>query len=104
MMCSLLLLLAGRDELEFTEAESNSNDLVSDYQPYQDASAEEEGEFDEEEGEYDMPPWVPWHHEVTRSFCGVTTCLRFPRQFNADLRKIHERGFHNDLFERNPDC
>merc|ERR1712118_375729 len=32
----------------------NMNDLVSEYQQYQDATAEEEGEFDEEEGEYDM--------------------------------------------------
>jgi len=28
----------------------------SEYQQYQDATAEEEGEFDEEEGEYDMQP------------------------------------------------
>merc|ERR1711924_362298 len=42
----------GMDEMEFTEAESNMNDLVSEYQQYQDATAEEEGEFDEEEGEY----------------------------------------------------
>merc|ERR1719464_1911386 len=40
----------GMDEMEFTEAESNMNDLVSEYQQYQDATAEEEGEFDEEEG------------------------------------------------------
>ncbi|XP_055958876.1 tubulin beta chain-like [Patella vulgata] len=39
------------DVMEFTEAESNMNDLVSEYQQYQDATAEEEGEFDEEEGE-----------------------------------------------------
>ncbi|CAE8728964.1 unnamed protein product, partial [Polarella glacialis] len=44
----------GMDEMEFTEAESNMNDLVSEYQQYQDATAEEEGEFDEEEGEYDQ--------------------------------------------------
>merc|ERR1712232_1197819 len=43
----------GMDEMEFTEAESNMNVLVSEYQQYQDATAEEEGEFDEEEGEYD---------------------------------------------------
>ncbi len=43
------LLLSGMDEMEFTEAESNMNDLVSEYQQYQDATAEEEGEFDEEE-------------------------------------------------------
>ncbi len=34
------------DEMEFTEAESNMNNLVSEYQQYQDATAE-----DEEEGE-----------------------------------------------------
>uniref|UniRef100_A0A6N2MIB7 Tubulin beta chain n=1 Tax=Salix viminalis TaxID=40686 RepID=A0A6N2MIB7_SALVM len=43
----------GMDEMEFTEAESNMNDLVSEYQQYQDATADEEGEYeDEEEGEY----------------------------------------------------
>jgi tubulin beta len=36
------------DEMEFTEAESNMNDLVSEYQQYQDAAAEEEGEAGEE--------------------------------------------------------
>jgi tubulin beta len=42
----------GMDEMEFTEAESNMNDLVSEYQQYQDATADDEGEFDEEaEGE-----------------------------------------------------
>ena len=41
----------GMDEMEFTEAESNMNDLVSEYQQYQDATAEEEGEFDAEEEE-----------------------------------------------------
>ena len=44
-------LFLGMDEMEFTEAESNMNDLVSEYQQYQDATAEEEGEFEEEEGE-----------------------------------------------------
>lgn len=39
----------GMDEMEFTEAESNMNDLVSEYQQYQDATADEEGEFDEDE-------------------------------------------------------
>ena len=39
----------GMDEMEFTEAESNMNDLVSEYQQYQDASAEEEADFEEEE-------------------------------------------------------
>ena len=39
----------GMDEMEFTEAESNMNDLVSEYQQYQEASASEaEEEYDEE--------------------------------------------------------
>jgi len=42
----------GMDEMEFTEAESNMNDLVSEYQQYQDATAEDdEFEDDEEEEE-----------------------------------------------------
>jgi len=40
----------GMDEMEFTEAESNMNDLVSEYQQYQDATAEDE-EFEDEEEE-----------------------------------------------------
>merc|ERR1719181_2742416 len=44
----------GMDEMEFTEAESNMNDLVSEYQQYHDATAEEEGEFDEDEEFDDM--------------------------------------------------
>ena len=32
---------AGMDEMEFTEAESNMNDLVSEYQQYQEAEAED---------------------------------------------------------------
>ena len=51
--CSSCILLPGEgmDEMEFTEAESNMNDLVSEYQQYQEATAEDEGEFDEEEEE-----------------------------------------------------
>lgn len=38
----------GLDEMEFTEAESNMNDLISEYQQYQDASADEEStEYDQ---------------------------------------------------------
>lgn len=36
-------------ETYFCPVESNMNDLVSEYQQYQDATVEEEGEFDEEE-------------------------------------------------------
>ncbi|GAB4855954.1 Tubulin beta-5 chain [Ancistrocladus abbreviatus] len=38
----------GMDEMEFTEAESNMNDLVSEYQRYQDATADEEPEYKDE--------------------------------------------------------
>jgi len=34
--------------MEFTEAESNMNDLVSEYQQYQEATADMDEEFDEE--------------------------------------------------------
>ena len=40
----------GMDEMEFTEAESNMNDLVSEYQQYQEATADDE-EFEDEEYE-----------------------------------------------------
>ncbi|KAI5456856.1 tubulin beta chain [Mariannaea sp. PMI_226] len=41
----------GMDEMEFTEAESNMNDLISEYQQYQDATVEDkEGDYAEEEG------------------------------------------------------
>ena len=49
---NLLIINAGEgmDEMEFTEAESNMNDLVSEYQQYQDASIDDE-EHGDEEGE-----------------------------------------------------
>ncbi|KAE8711336.1 Tubulin beta-2 chain [Hibiscus syriacus] len=37
----------GMDEMEFTEAESNMNGLVSEYQQYQDATADEELEYED---------------------------------------------------------
>ncbi|KAL3040317.1 hypothetical protein OYC64_011364 [Pagothenia borchgrevinki] len=42
----------GMDEMEFTEAESNMNDLVAEYQQYQEANiSEEEHDFHSEEEE-----------------------------------------------------
>ena len=46
---SVLYLGEGMDEMEFTEAESNMNDLVSEYQQYQEATAEDD--YEEGEGE-----------------------------------------------------
>ncbi|MCP3658125.1 MAG: hypothetical protein GY766_25035 [Herbaspirillum sp.] len=44
----------GMDEMEFTEAESNMNDLVSEYQQYQDATIEDD-EFEDDEDDDDQP-------------------------------------------------
>ena len=38
----------GMDEMEFTEAESNMNDLISEYQQYQDATIDEDYAEDDE--------------------------------------------------------
>ncbi|XP_061894240.1 tubulin beta-6 chain-like [Entelurus aequoreus] len=46
----------GMDELEFTEAESNLNDLVSEYQQYQDTTADMESDVEDEEEEEQEPP------------------------------------------------
>jgi len=43
----------GMDEMEFTEAESNLNDLVSEYQQYQDAGIDDEDEGDEDDEDED---------------------------------------------------
>ncbi|GAA0151868.1 hypothetical protein LIER_10492 [Lithospermum erythrorhizon] len=43
----------GMDEMEFTKAESNMNDFVSEYKHYQDAAADEEGEYEDEEEAYE---------------------------------------------------
>ncbi|RPD61039.1 beta-tubulin 2 [Lentinus tigrinus ALCF2SS1-7] len=45
----------GMDTMEFSEAESNTNDLIAEYQQYQEATAEAEDEaYYEEEGEVPM--------------------------------------------------
>lgn len=41
----------GMDEMEFTEAESNMNDLIAEYQQYENATTEDNEEFEVEEGE-----------------------------------------------------
>ncbi|XP_023298463.1 tubulin beta-1 chain isoform X2 [Lucilia cuprina] len=43
----------GMDEMEFTEAESNMNDLISEYQQYQEATTDDDVEFDEEQEEHE---------------------------------------------------
>ncbi|KAM5344536.1 hypothetical protein ACJ41O_013071 [Fusarium nematophilum] len=49
----------GMDEMEFTEAESNMNDLVSEYQQYQDADIDDDDVYSEEVyGEEEIPAEV----------------------------------------------
>ncbi len=50
-----LITVVGMDEMEFTEAESNMNDLVSEYQQYEDAQAEEDY-YDENPDEEEEVP------------------------------------------------
>ena len=42
-------MTAGIDEMEFTEAESNMWDLISEYLMYQDASADDNDSYEQEE-------------------------------------------------------
>ena len=56
----------GMDEMEFTEAESNMQDLINEYEQYQEASAEDSDEYyeendDEEEEEYESD-WKAHRH------------------------------------------
>ncbi len=41
-------LAEGMDEMEFTEAESNMNDLVSEYQQYQDSTISDDEDYEAE--------------------------------------------------------
>ena len=41
----------GMDEMEFTEAESNMNDLISEYQQYQEATIDDENDDEDEDDE-----------------------------------------------------
>ncbi|KAJ8260297.1 hypothetical protein GJAV_G00179350 [Gymnothorax javanicus] len=60
----------GMDEMEFTEAENNMNDLVSEYQQYQDATADLDWEH--EEGEVEEEQSAPLQIETTTETKEVT--------------------------------
>ena len=45
------------DEMEFTEAESNMNDLISEYQQYQEATVEDDDDHFDDDGEDLDHPW-----------------------------------------------
>lgn len=75
------------DEMEFSEAESNMNDLISEYQQYQDASAdEEEAEFDDDDGEEEF-----WENQMGLLY--RTILLRSSRASTGDsaLDRVAQR-------------
>lgn len=41
------------DEMEFTEAESNMNDLISEYQQYQDATVDDDMDYYDDDDDYE---------------------------------------------------
>ena len=63
----------GMDEMEFTEAESNLNDLVSEYQQYQDATADLEDEEEAEEEEEEVVVRRPAAAVVTSTSTSART-------------------------------
>ncbi|KAI5383857.1 hypothetical protein KIW84_071007 [Lathyrus oleraceus] len=73
----------GMDEMEFTEAESNMNDLVAEYQQYQDATADED-EYGEEEGDEEKPTTATKPAELvcSKPFCQKRQCSRFDETFS----------------------
>ena len=83
----------GMDEMEFTEAESNMNDLVSEYQQYQDATADEEGEYEEEEEEGEYEGWwdsaeTSEHEKWGLSIMVIVVLCVFARGCNLDYHSI----------------
>ena len=44
------------DEMEFSESESNMNDLISEYQQYQDATAQPDDDEEDDEVEAAVEP------------------------------------------------
>jgi hypothetical protein len=65
------------DEMEFTEAESNMNDLVSEYQQYQDASAEEEVRYCRPEPHISPDAVEPQRFGPALSLCAIRLTLQF---------------------------
>ena len=62
----------GMDEMEFCETDSSRNDLVSEYEQHQNATAYEEGEFDDEVDKHASGTVRPPH--VPRNRLGIWSC------------------------------
>ena len=62
------------DEMEFTEAESNMNDLVSEYQQYQDATVDEEEADEFADGEEEEA----WFYDINLDLCSCKFVIVLP--------------------------
>jgi hypothetical protein len=65
----------GMDEMEFTEAESNMNDLISEYQQYQEATVDDDDYEGDELEQEDIGYW---------SSCDPLPNCRFGNHFNLN--------------------
>lgn len=73
----------GMDELEFREAGSNVDDLIAEYQQYQEATVEDDEEYaytEEQEifSELDLEDdWIYWNiaQWMSKSFCCAENCM-----------------------------
>ena len=103
----------GMDEMEFTEAESNMNDLISEYQEYQEATADDEYE-DEDTGDYQSQNYntsQDYYEERQRSREPSARepsrggSVRQDREYEEDTRggspaRDDERADDDDYYER----
>ena len=71
--------------MEFTEAESNMNDLVSEYQQYQDAVAEDDADYEEEEELVCSIALVPCRPPAGCSTATTARCTTLLEHDNATL-------------------
>merc|ERR1712173_88075 len=75
----------GMDEMEFTEAESNLNDLVSEYQQYEDAQIDDDEDEGDDEGDDDDDE----DYEGGSYYCGFFfsefSCLSASRPFDEQI-------------------
>ena len=68
--------------MEFTEAESNMNDLVSEYQQYQEASADEDGDFEDEDDEKEEK-WQAFKSAAILEWMGSAMLMNKFKYFNS---------------------
>jgi len=79
----------GMDEMEFTEAESNMNDLVSEYQQYQEATAEEDFEAEECADDFETCEQENWkQRDILLSLSSASLSLSHYHESLHDRAKL----------------